>query len=129
MNAESEDKSTIELIVRRVPDGICTTYLFDYLKQGDVVKINGPYGQFYLRNTSAPIIFIAGGSGINQFASVGQLSFISAMAKVLHDVPPYMIVEGHPGKPRAVNTVGLKRHDYSREDIKVLSSAFRLLYT
>ncbi|MGD9379531.1 MAG: 2Fe-2S iron-sulfur cluster binding domain-containing protein [candidate division WOR-3 bacterium] len=54
----------IELIVRRVPEGICTTYLFDYLKEGDTVKINGPYGQFYLRDTAAPIVFIAGGSGI-----------------------------------------------------------------
>jgi Na+-transporting NADH:ubiquinone oxidoreductase subunit F len=64
ISSDPEDKSAIELIVRRVPDGICTTYLFDYLKQGDSVKINGPYGQFYLRDTSAPIIFIAGGSGI-----------------------------------------------------------------
>ena len=62
----SDPKGTdhIELIVRRVPEGICTTYLFDYLKEGDPVKINGPYGEFYVRNTEAPMIFIAGGSGI-----------------------------------------------------------------
>lgn len=64
ISSDPADKSKIELIVRRVPDGICTTYLFDYLKKGDTVKINGPYGQFYLRDTDAPIIFIAGGSGI-----------------------------------------------------------------
>ena len=62
----SDPKATghIEIIVRRVPDGICTTYLFDYLREGDTVKINGPYGQFFLRDTEAPAIFIAGGSGI-----------------------------------------------------------------
>ena len=33
-------------------------------------------------------VTIAGGVGIHHFASVGQLSFISAMSRVLHDVPP-----------------------------------------
>ncbi len=64
ISSDPADHDMIELIIRRVPDGICTTYLFDYLKQGDEVRINGPYGQFYLRDTTAPIIFIAGGSGI-----------------------------------------------------------------
>jgi Na+-transporting NADH:ubiquinone oxidoreductase subunit F len=64
ISSDPADRSAIELIVRRVPDGICTTYLFDYLKQGDEVRINGPYGRFYLRDTMAPIVFIAGGSGI-----------------------------------------------------------------
>jgi Na+-transporting NADH:ubiquinone oxidoreductase subunit F len=64
ISSDPANKKAIELIVRRVPDGICTTYLFDYLKKGDEVSINGPYGHFYLRGTSAPIICIAGGSGI-----------------------------------------------------------------
>lgn len=64
ISSDPQDTSAIELIVRRVPEGICTTYLFDYLKEGETVKINGPYGHFYLRDTNAPIIFIAGGSGI-----------------------------------------------------------------
>ncbi len=64
ISSDPADKSTIELIVRRVPDGICTTYLFDHLKEGDRMKINGPYGQFSLRDTRVPIIFIAGGSGV-----------------------------------------------------------------
>jgi len=53
----------IELEIRLVPNGICTTYVFEHLKVGDPVTINGPYGQFYLRDTGARIIFVAGGSG------------------------------------------------------------------
>jgi len=64
ISSDPSQHEAIELIIRRVPDGICTTYLFDYLKKGMPVKINGPYGHFYLRNTQAPIVFIAGGSGI-----------------------------------------------------------------
>lgn len=64
ISSDPSHSEAIELIVRRVPDGICTTYLFDHLRKGMAVKINGPYGHFYLRDTQAPIIFIAGGSGI-----------------------------------------------------------------
>lgn len=64
ISSDPADKSRLELIVRRVPEGICTTYLFDHLKKGDQVRINGPYGHFFLRESDAPIIFIAGGSGI-----------------------------------------------------------------
>jgi UDP-N-acetylglucosamine acyltransferase len=73
-------------------------------------------------------VTIAGGVGIHHFASVGQLSFIGAMSRVLHDVPPYMIVDGQPARPRAANSVGLRRHDYSPDDIAVLTKAFKLLY-
>ncbi len=73
-------------------------------------------------------VTLAGGVGVHHFASIGQLSFVSAMSRVLHDVPPYMIVDGQPSKPRAVNSVGLKRHDYPREDIQTLSKAYKLLY-
>ena len=50
------------------------------------------------------------------------------MSLVLHDVPPYMIVEGRPTRPRCSNVVGLKRHDFPADDIKVLGEAFKLLY-
>ena len=64
ISSDPDDTSRLELIIRRVPDGICTTYVFDHLKEGDTVRVNGPYGHFYLRDTQAPIIFIAGGSGM-----------------------------------------------------------------
>lgn len=54
----------IELEIRLVPNGICTTFVFNYLKEGDQVTFNGPYGEFYLRDTRREIIFIAGGSGM-----------------------------------------------------------------
>jgi Na+-transporting NADH:ubiquinone oxidoreductase subunit F len=53
----------IELIIRRVPDGICTTYVFDYLKEGDSINFTGPFGDFFIRETKADILFVAGGSG------------------------------------------------------------------
>ncbi len=62
--SDPRDKKAIELIVRLVPGGICTTYCFEYLKEGDPVKFNGPYGEFRMADTTAPMIMIAGGSGM-----------------------------------------------------------------
>lgn len=64
ISSDPADKEAVELVVRLVPGGICTTYIFEHLKESDEVLINGPYGEFYLRDTLAPMIFIAGGSGI-----------------------------------------------------------------
>ena len=64
VSSDPSNKGALELIVRLVPGGICTTYYFDYVKEGDQVKLNGPYGEFRLSDTDAPIIMIAGGSGM-----------------------------------------------------------------
>ena len=58
------DNRHIELNIRKVPDGICTTWVFDHVKEGQELYFSGPYGEFHLTDTDAPIIFIAGGSGM-----------------------------------------------------------------
>ena len=67
ISSDPAGKNVIELIIRLVPGGICTTYCFEYLKVGDEVKINGPYGNFHLSESDAPMLFIAGGSGMAPF--------------------------------------------------------------
>ncbi len=57
-------KDAVELEIRLVPNGICTTYVHRHLKEGEEVIINGPYGDFYLRDSEREIVFIAGGSGM-----------------------------------------------------------------
>jgi Na+-transporting NADH:ubiquinone oxidoreductase subunit F len=61
---------SLELEIRLVPNGICTTYVFKYLKEGDAITINGPYGDFFLRDTDRDIVFIAGGSGMAPIRSM-----------------------------------------------------------
>lgn len=66
------DNKHIELMIRRVPEGICTTWVFDYLQEGNQLYFSGPYGEFNLSETDAPIIFIAGGSGMAPIWSIIQ---------------------------------------------------------
>jgi Na+-transporting NADH:ubiquinone oxidoreductase subunit F len=70
MASSPSRKNEIELEIRYVPEGICTTYAHNYLKEGDKVVINGPYGEFYLRDSDRDIIFIAGGSGMAPIKSI-----------------------------------------------------------
>jgi Na+-transporting NADH:ubiquinone oxidoreductase subunit F len=63
ISSKPELNNRIQLIVRLVPEGICTTWVHTQLKVGDKVDFTGPYGDFYLRDTEADILFVAGGSG------------------------------------------------------------------
>ncbi|MCR9294932.1 MAG: acyl-ACP--UDP-N-acetylglucosamine O-acyltransferase [bacterium] len=71
---------------------------------------------------------LSGGCAVHHFASIGCYSFVSGLSRVLHDVPPYMLVEGFPARPRTVNVVALKRKNFSSQAIKALMEAYRLLY-
>lgn len=64
------DTKHVELEIRLVPNGIATTYVHNYLQEGDDVVFNGPYGDFYLRDTESEIICIAGGSGMAPIKSI-----------------------------------------------------------
>jgi len=64
------NKNEVELEIRLVPNGLCTTYVFNYLKVGNHVTLNGPYGEFHLNESDRDIIFIAGGSGMAPIKSM-----------------------------------------------------------
>lgn len=68
--SDPADQNEIQLEIRYVPNGICTTYVHKYLKQGDEVTFNGPYGEFMLSPTDSEIICIAGGSGMAPIKSI-----------------------------------------------------------
>jgi UDP-N-acetylglucosamine acyltransferase len=70
----------------------------------------------------------SGAVAVHHFASIGSFSFISGLSRVLHDVPPFMLVEGSPARPRCVNIVALKRNQFPDDIIQALSEAHRLLY-
>jgi len=64
------DGTLVELIVRLVPGGICTTWVFEHLREGDDVTFTGPYGDFRISDSDRPMIWVAGGSGMAPFWSI-----------------------------------------------------------
>jgi len=71
---------------------------------------------------------LSGAVAVHHYASIGSYSFVSGLSRVLHDVPPFMLCEGHPARPRCINVVALKRNNFSPEAIDSLAEVHRLLY-
>jgi Na+-transporting NADH:ubiquinone oxidoreductase subunit F len=60
----------VELIIRLVPQGICSGYVHQALKVGDQVKFSGPFGEFFLCGQASRLIMVAGGSGLAPIRSL-----------------------------------------------------------
>jgi len=71
---------------------------------------------------------LSGNVAVHHYTSIGGYSFIGGLSRVLHDVPPYMLAEGVPTRPRCINVVSLKRNEFSAETIRCLAEAHRLIY-
>ncbi len=71
---------------------------------------------------------LSGAVAVHHYTSIGSYSFIGGLSRVLHDVPPFMLCEGTPARPRCINIVALKRHEFSTHVIDCLAEAHRLLY-
>jgi len=71
---------------------------------------------------------ISGYSLIHQFVSLGPHCFIGPAAFVYHDVSAYVTAFGSPAEPRTINREGLKRRDFSIEQIALANKAYKILY-
>ena len=61
----------LELHIRHMPGGLFTDQVFQSMKERDILRIEGPYGSFYLREDSAkPIILLASGTGFAPIKAV-----------------------------------------------------------
>ena len=67
-NAPSDD--LIELHVRLIEGGTFTNYVFNEMKEKSIHRIEAPIGNFYLRESDRPMIFVAGGTGFAPIKSI-----------------------------------------------------------
>lgn len=70
----------------------------------------------------------AGFAGAHQFCHIGAHSFLGMYSGVNQDVPAYVMVFGLPGAPAGINSEGLKRRDFSKEQIRNIKNAYRIVY-
>ena len=72
--------------------------------------------------------FVSGAVAVHQFCRVGRLAMVGGHARVVQDVPPYMLVDGQSGCIVGLNIVGLRRSGHSGDDIAELKNAYRVIY-
>ncbi len=73
-------------------------------------------------------VILSGFSGVHQFCRIGEHAFIGMGCLVNGDVPPFVIMANEYGRPRGINTEGLKRRGFSVERIAGIRRAYKVLY-
>ncbi len=68
------------------------------------------------------------GAGVHQFCRLGRHCMVSACAKLVQDVPPFMLADGAPAEVRSINKVGMERAGFSPKEIETVRIAFKTLY-
>ncbi len=71
---------------------------------------------------------LSGLSAVRQFVTIGQHSFIAGGTLVIKDVLPYVLISGNPAEPFGLNSVGLKRREFSQEVTSALKQAYKIIY-
>jgi UDP-N-acetylglucosamine acyltransferase len=71
---------------------------------------------------------IGGLAAIHQFCRIGTHAILSGLTGVSQDVPPYMMAAGSRAKLYGLNSVGLKRHQFSEQEIRALKKAYRIIF-
>ena len=71
---------------------------------------------------------LSGVVAVHHWATIGGHSFVAGLSRVLHDVPPFMLCEGAPARPRCVNVVALRRRGFPEAVVEAITEAHRLLY-
>ncbi len=74
-------------------------------------------------------VIISGFAGAHQFCRIGAHAFLAMGALANGDVPPYTMVGGNSlGRPRGINSEGLKRRGFDAERITAIKRAYRTLF-
>ena len=73
-------------------------------------------------------VICGGFSGVHQFCKVGAHAFLGMYTGVNRDVPAYTLASGQPAVPKGINSEGLKRRDFSSDQIRNIKNAYRLVY-
>ena len=71
---------------------------------------------------------IGGGSMIHQFCHLGKYIMLQGGALVNKDIPPYIKAAREPISYVGLNSIGLNRNGFSREEIQTIQEVYKILY-
>lgn len=73
-------------------------------------------------------VTIGGLAAIHQFVRIGKLAIIGGCSKVVQDIVPYSMADGHPAKVYGINSVGLDRRGIKPSVKSQIKKAFKILF-
>ena len=72
---------------------------------------------------------IGGGSLVHQFTHIGAHVMIQGGSKINKDIPPYIVVAREPIQYCGLNTVGLTRRGFTRDQLNVIQESYRRIFS
>ena len=72
--------------------------------------------------------YFGGMSGAHQFTRIGRHAFISGGSMIGKDVPPYCLVMRNPAQFAGINSVGLRRKNFSVDEIHLIQDVYRFIF-
>ncbi len=105
---------------------LCGSHIGHNVVMGDhiVVSMAGVAGHVVVEDHA----IVGGMCAVHQFCRVGKLAMIAGCAKVVQDVPPFMLVDGNPAETCTINKIGLERNGVSEEAINALRQAYKIIF-
>lgn len=73
-------------------------------------------------------VIMGGFSNTHQFCKIGAHAMVGMSTSLTQDVPPYVILNGNPAAAHGINTEGLKRRGFTKEQIASIRQAYKTLY-
>jgi len=73
-------------------------------------------------------VFLSNNVGAHQFVRLGRFAMVGGKSKIVQDVLPFFITDGNPPRLRGVNSVGLRRANFSSAERSALKQAYRILF-
>jgi UDP-N-acetylglucosamine acyltransferase len=65
---------------------------------------------------------------VHQFCTIGEHCFTGMGSAIGKDVPSFVMVNGNPAAAKSINSEGLRRRGFSKEEISTINKAFKLVY-
>ena len=73
-------------------------------------------------------VTIGGMTPVHQFCKIGSHSFIGGGLRIVQDVPPFILAMGEPLKFSGLNSIGLRRNNFSQKKRTIIKEAYYLIY-
>ena len=72
----------LELHIRHMPGGKFTDHVFGVMKEKEILRVEGPFGSFYLRDDSAaPIVLLASGTGFAPIKALVEQMYVNGITR------------------------------------------------
>ncbi len=72
--------------------------------------------------------FVSALIGLHQHTRIGKYAIVGALSKIVQDVPPFTMAVGIPVEVVGINSVGLRRKNFTPEQRNRIKEAYKIIY-